>query len=57
MDEYFSLTSMLLLVFGAVFELPLLLAILAMLGIVSAGQLWRFNRYAIVALRGRWARC
>jgi sec-independent protein translocase protein TatC len=48
MDEYFSLTSMLLLVFGAVFELPLLLSILAMLGIVSAGQLWRFNRYAIV---------
>jgi sec-independent protein translocase protein TatC len=48
MDEYFGLTSMLLLVFGAVFELPLLLAILAVLGIVSAGQLWRFNRYAIV---------
>jgi sec-independent protein translocase protein TatC len=48
MDEYFGLTSMLLLVFGAVFELPLLLAILAILGIVSAGQLWRFNRYAIV---------
>jgi len=48
MDEYFGLTSMLLLVFGAVFELPLLLSILAMLGIVSAGMLWRFNRYAIV---------
>jgi sec-independent protein translocase protein TatC len=48
MDEYFSLTSMLLLVFGVVFELPLVLSILAMLGIVSAGQLWRFNRYAII---------
>ena len=48
MEEYFGLTSMLLLVFGVVFELPLLLAILAILGIVSAGQLWRFNRYAIV---------
>jgi sec-independent protein translocase protein TatC len=48
MDEYFGLTSMLLLVFGAVFELPLLLAILAILGIVSAQQLWRFNRYAVV---------
>jgi sec-independent protein translocase protein TatC len=48
MDEYFGLTSMLLLVFGAVFELPLLLAILAVLGIVSAKQLWRFNRYAVV---------
>jgi sec-independent protein translocase protein TatC len=48
MDEIFSLTSVLLLVFGAVFELPLLLSILAMLGIVSAKTLWRFNRYAIV---------
>src|SRR5712692_6127520 len=48
MDEYFGLTSMLLLVFGAVFELPLLLSVLAMMGIVSAGGLWRFNRYAIL---------
>jgi len=48
MDEYFSLTSMLLLVFGLVFELPLLLSILAALGIVSAGTLWKFNRYAIL---------
>ncbi|MEO6953724.1 MAG: twin-arginine translocase subunit TatC [Polyangia bacterium] len=48
MDEYFGLTSMLLLVFGLVFELPLLLSILAVLGIVSAGTLWRFNRYAIL---------
>lgn len=48
MDEYFGLTSMLLLVFGVVFELPLVLAVLAALGIVSAGQLWRFNRYAIL---------
>jgi sec-independent protein translocase protein TatC len=48
MDEYFSLTSMLLLVFGFVFELPLVLAVLAALGIVSAGTLWKFNRYAIL---------
>jgi sec-independent protein translocase protein TatC len=48
MDEYFGLTSTLLLVFGTVFELPLLLAILAILGIVSAKQLWKFNRYAVV---------
>ncbi|HEX8954440.1 MAG TPA: twin-arginine translocase subunit TatC [Polyangia bacterium] len=48
MEEYFGLTTMLLLVFGVVFELPLLLAVLAILGIVSAGTLWRFNRYAIV---------
>jgi len=48
MEEYFGLTTMLLLVFGVVFELPLLLAVLAILGIVSAKTLWRFNRYAIV---------
>ena len=48
MEEYFGLTTMLLLVFGVVFELPLLLAVLAILGIVSAGTLWKFNRYAIV---------
>lgn len=49
MSEYFDLTAMLLLVFGLVFELPLILSMLAMLGIVSAGQLWRWNRYAILA--------
>jgi sec-independent protein translocase protein TatC len=48
MQEYFGLTSMLLLVFGCVFELPLLLSILSMLGIVSAKTLWKFNRYAIL---------
>ncbi len=48
LDEYFGLTSMLLLVFGVVFELPLVLAVLAVLGIVSAGALWRFNRFAIL---------
>jgi sec-independent protein translocase protein TatC len=48
MDEYFGLTTLLLFVFGAVFELPLLLAVLAMMGVVSAGALWRFNRYAIL---------
>lgn len=48
MDEYFGLTLMLLLVFGVVFELPLVLSVLAIMGVVSAGQLWRFNRYAIL---------
>ena len=38
MDEYFGLTLMLLLVFGAVFELPLLLGILSIMGIVSGKQ-------------------
>jgi sec-independent protein translocase protein TatC len=48
MDEYMGLTTALLLVFGAVFELPLVLSVLAMLGIVSAKQLWSWNRYAVI---------
>lgn len=48
MESYYDLTLMLLLVFGVVFELPLVLSVLAMLGVVSAGALWRFNRYAIL---------
>jgi sec-independent protein translocase protein TatC len=48
MDEYFGLTLMLLLVFGVVFELPLVLSVLSLLGIVSAAALWRWNRYAIL---------
>lgn len=48
MDEYFGLTSTLLLLFGAVFELPMALGMLALLGIVSPGGLWRFNRYFIL---------
>ncbi len=48
MEEYFGLTLMLLLVFGAVFEMPLILCVLSMLGIVSARSLWKFNRYAIL---------
>ena len=48
MDEYFGLTTTLILVFGLVFELPLVLSILAILGIVSAQMLWKFNRYAIL---------
>lgn len=48
MSEYFGLTSTLLLLFGAVFELPLVLAVMAMLGVVTPRSLWRFNRYAII---------
>jgi sec-independent protein translocase protein TatC len=48
MDEYFGLTLMLILVFGVVFELPLVLSVLSIMGVVSAGAMWRFNRYAIL---------
>jgi len=48
LDDYWALTSKLLLVFGVVFELPLVLGVLSLLGIVSPRMLWRFNRYAIL---------
>ena len=48
MESYMGLTMTLLIVFGLVFELPLVLCVLAIMGIVSAKSLWRFNRYAIV---------
>jgi sec-independent protein translocase protein TatC len=48
MEEYFGLTLMLLLVFGVVFELPLVLGVLSIMGIVSGKKLWQWNRYAIV---------
>lgn len=48
MQEYFSFTSVLLFAFGLFFELPVVLAFLSMLKIVTAAFLWRNVRYAIV---------
>jgi sec-independent protein translocase protein TatC len=39
---------MMLLAFGAVFELPLFMYVLAAFGLVTAGGLWRFYRYWVV---------
>lgn len=47
-SEYFGLTLLLLVGFGVVFELPLLLCFLSLIGIVSANRLWKWNRYAIL---------
>jgi sec-independent protein translocase protein TatC len=33
---------------GAAFELPVVVALLGALGIVSSRQLWKFNKYALV---------
>lgn len=46
--SYIDLTTRLILVMGFVFETPILIMGLAKLGVVSAGQLWRFWRFAIV---------
>jgi sec-independent protein translocase protein TatC len=48
MNEYLDLSRGLMLGFGLVFELPLVVYVLARLGLVTPRALWRFNRWAIV---------
>ncbi len=48
--EYLSFFATMILVFGASFELPLILVILGVLGLVSAATLREKRRYAIVAM-------
>lgn len=48
MSEYFGLVWRLLLAFGLVFELPLLICFLAMVGLVSHRTLWKWNPYFVV---------
>jgi len=50
MSGYFSLAMWLLLAFGAVFQLPLAMLVLSMIGVVSARQFIRWWRYAIVLI-------
>lgn len=49
MDEYFDFTLGSLVLFGIVFELPLVLSILCKLGITSPQKLWKMNTYALLA--------
>lgn len=48
MREYLSFASKLLLAFGLVFEMPMVITLLARLGLVSADLLKKFRRYAIL---------
>src|SRR5258705_3377670 len=48
MGEYLDLTRDMMLAFGAVFELPLLILFLSMVGLVTHRGLWKFNRWFIV---------
>lgn len=48
MGEYFGLVWRLLLAFGLVFELPLLLVFLSMVGLVTHRGLWKWNPYFAV---------
>jgi len=46
--EYLDLTRDMMLAFGAIFELPLLIYFLAMVGLVTHRGLWKFSRWFIV---------
>jgi sec-independent protein translocase protein TatC len=48
MEKYLDFTTTMLLMMGAVFELPLFIAFLALAGIVTPQQLVRFSRWAII---------
>lgn len=47
-SEYFGLVWRLLVAFGVVFELPVLLGFLALVGLVDHRSLWKWNPYFIV---------
>jgi sec-independent protein translocase protein TatC len=48
MTEYMDQTRNTMMAFGAVFELPLFIYVLALLGMVTHRSLWKFNRWFIV---------
>jgi sec-independent protein translocase protein TatC len=48
MEEYLGFTSQMLLAFGVVFEMPLFIFFLALAGIVTSKQLFKFGRYFTV---------
>lgn len=49
-NEYFSLVTTLVLAFGLVFQVPVVLALLARIGVVNATMLRKGRRYAIVGI-------
>lgn len=48
MNEYVSFARKLLIGFGIIFELPLLIFFLSLIGMVNHRSLWKFNRWFIV---------
>ena len=50
MDEYFSFTTKFLLAFGIVFEMPLFILFLSLLGVVNAKMLSAYRKYALLGI-------
>jgi sec-independent protein translocase protein TatC len=50
LSEYSSLFLTIIVGLGAIFEMPILVFFLALMGIVSAGWMWRNIRYAILGI-------
>jgi sec-independent protein translocase protein TatC len=48
MRDYMDLSRNMMLAFGAVFELPLLIFFLSLVGLVTHRGLWKFNRWFVV---------
>ena len=46
----FSLYAMLMLAMGLIFEMPAVVLILARMGLVTAGFLWRHIKYAVLII-------
>ena len=49
-DEYLRFATRLILAFGVIFEMPVVLVLLSLIGLVTADGLRRYRRHAIVAL-------
>jgi sec-independent protein translocase protein TatC len=48
--DYAAFISQFLLAFGVIFELPILIMVLAKLGLVTAGGMWKFFRFALIII-------
>jgi sec-independent protein translocase protein TatC len=48
LEKYLDITRDMMLAFGAIFEMPLLIYFLAMVGMVTHRSLWKFSRWFIV---------
>jgi len=49
-NEYLDMTNMMLLGFGAIFEMPVIAAFLSMFGLVTANFLWRKFKFALIGI-------